>query len=43
MFGEHSADGFYLKTSEEHYRTLIVFCKKTRAKQLADTVFFKHK
>jgi hypothetical protein len=42
-FGEHSADGFYLKTSEEHYRTHVVFCKKTRAKQLADTVFFKHK
>jgi len=42
-FGEHSADGFYLKTLEEHYRTHIVFCKKTRAKLLADTVFFKHK
>jgi hypothetical protein len=42
-FGEHSADGFYLKTSEEHYRTHVVFCKKTRAKRLADTVFFKHK
>ena len=42
-FGEHSGDGFYLKTSEEHYRTHVVFCKKTRAKRLADTVFFKHK
>ncbi len=42
-FGEHSEDGFYLKTSVEHYRTHIIFCKKTRAKQLADTVFFKHK
>ena len=42
-FGEHSADGFYLKTSAEHYRTHVVFCKKTRAKRLADTVFFKHK
>jgi hypothetical protein len=42
-FGEHSEDGFYLKTSEEHYRTHVVFCKKTRAKRLADTVFFKHK
>jgi hypothetical protein len=42
-FGEHSADGFCLKMSEEHYRTHIVFCKKTRAKRLADTVFFKHK
>jgi hypothetical protein len=28
---------------EEHYRTHIVFVKKTRTKQLTDTVFFKHK
>ena len=41
-FGEHSEDGFYLRTSEEHYRTHVIFVKKTRAKQLADTVFFKH-
>ncbi len=40
-FGEHSANGFYLKTSEEHYRTHIVFCKKTQAKWLADTVFLR--
>ena len=43
MFGEHSGNGFYLKTSEEHYRTHVVFCKKTRAKRLANTVFSKHK
>jgi len=42
-FGEHSEDGFYLKMSEEHYRTHVIFAKKTRAKRLADTVFFKHK
>ena len=41
-FGEHSEDGFYLRTSEEHYRTHVIFVKKTRAKRLADTVFFKH-
>jgi hypothetical protein len=41
-FGEHSEDGFYLRTSEEHYRTHVVFVKKTRSKRLADTVFFKH-
>ncbi len=29
--------------SEEHYRTHVVFAKKTRAKRLADTVFFKFK
>ena len=42
-FGEHSGDGFYLKTSAEHYRTHVVFCKKTQAKQLADMVFFTQK
>jgi hypothetical protein len=42
-FGEHSGDGFYLKTSEEHYRTHVVFVKKAITKRLADTVFFKHK
>jgi hypothetical protein len=41
-FGEHSEDGFYLRTSEEHYRTHVIFVKKTRAKRLSDTVFFKH-
>ena len=38
-FGEHSGDGFYLRTSAEHYRTHVFFCKKTRAKRLADTFF----
>ena len=42
-FGEHSGDGFNLTTSADHYRTHIIFCKTTRAKRLADTVFFKHK
>ncbi len=31
-FGEHSEDGFYLKTSAEHFRTHVIFCKKTQAK-----------
>jgi hypothetical protein len=39
-FGEHSGDGFYLRTSTEHYRTHVIFVKKTRAQRLADTVFF---
>jgi len=42
-FGEHSEDGFYLKTLEEHYRTHVIFAKKTQAKRLANMVFFKHK
>eukprot|EP00804_Cyclotella_cryptica_P001048 CCRYP_008349-RA/>CCRYP_008349-RA protein AED:0.36 eAED:0.38 QI:0/0/0/1/0/0/3/0/608 len=36
-------DGWYLKTSPEHYRCHIVFVKKTQAKRVTDTVFFKHK
>ncbi|KAL7474341.1 hypothetical protein ACHAW6_000317, partial [Cyclotella cf. meneghiniana] len=42
-FGEHSADGWYLRTSPEHYRYHVVFVKATRSKQITDTVFFKHK
>ena len=42
-FGEHSADGWYLRTSPEHYRCHVVFVKATRAKRITDTVFFKHK
>ncbi|KAL7501913.1 hypothetical protein ACHAXN_000071, partial [Cyclotella atomus] len=42
-FGEHSSDGWYLKTSPEHYWTHVVLVKATRAKRLTDTVFFKHK
>jgi hypothetical protein len=36
-------DGWYLKTSPEHYRCHIVFVKKTQSKRVTDTVFFKHK
>jgi hypothetical protein len=42
-FGEHSSDGWYLRTSPEHYRAHWVFVKATRAKRITDTVFFKHK
>eukprot|EP00956_Cyclotella_meneghiniana_P036500 scaffold126416_cov88-Cyclotella_meneghiniana.AAC.1 len=42
-WGEHSMDGWYLKTSDEHYRCHIVLVKKTQAKRVTDTVFFKHK
>eukprot|EP00956_Cyclotella_meneghiniana_P034375 scaffold104153_cov26-Cyclotella_meneghiniana.AAC.1 len=42
-WSEHSMDGWYLKTSDEHYRCHIVFVKKTQAKRVTDTVFFKHK
>jgi len=42
-WGEHSMDRWYLQTSPEHYRCHIVFVKKTQAKRIMDTVFFKHK
>ena len=42
-WGEHSMDGWYLQTSPEHYRCHIVFVKKTQAKRVTDTIFFKHK
>ena len=42
-FGEHSSDGWYLKTSPEHYQAHLVFVKATRTKRITDTVFFKHK
>jgi hypothetical protein len=42
-WGEHASDGWYLKTSLDHYRCHWIFVKATRAKQISDTVFFKHK
>ena len=42
-FGEHSSDGWYLRTSPEHYRCHLVFVKATKSKRITDTVFFKHK
>ena len=42
-FGEHVVDGWYIKTSPEHYRCHIIFVRKTRKLRITDTVFFKHK
>ncbi|KAL7483861.1 hypothetical protein ACHAW6_014204 [Cyclotella cf. meneghiniana] len=42
-FGEHSADGWYITTSTEHYRVHKVLVKKTRHLRLSDTVYFRHK
>ncbi|KAL7475335.1 hypothetical protein ACHAW6_001256, partial [Cyclotella cf. meneghiniana] len=36
-FGEHSSDGWYLRTLPEHYRAHWVFIKATRAKRITDT------
>ena len=42
-WGEHASDGWYLRTSPDHYRCHWVFVKATRAKRISDTIFFKHK
>ena len=39
----HACEGFYLKTSQEHYKCYKVWVKETRSMQIADTVFFKHR
>eukprot|EP00804_Cyclotella_cryptica_P002446 CCRYP_019168-RA/>CCRYP_019168-RA protein AED:0.13 eAED:0.13 QI:0/0/0/1/0.5/0.4/5/0/1227 len=36
-WGKHSMDGWYLKTSPEHYRCHVVFMKKTQSKRVTDT------
>ena len=40
---ENSIDGWYLRTSTEHYRSHLVHVKKTRSERITDTVWFKHK
>ncbi len=42
-WGEHSSNGWYLKMSPDHCRCHIIFVKATQAKQISDTVYFKHK
>jgi hypothetical protein len=42
-WGEHASDGWYLRTSHEHYRTHVVYVKATRKTRISDTVYFKHK
>jgi len=42
-WGEHSSNGWYLPTSPDHYRCHFIFVKATRAKQISDTIYFKHK
>ncbi len=42
-WADHSIDGWYLGTSNEHYRCHIIYVKKTRSEPISDTVFFKHR
>jgi hypothetical protein len=42
-WAENSIDGWYLRTSTEHYRCHVVHVKKTRSERITDTVWFMHK
>jgi hypothetical protein len=42
-WAENSIDGWYLRTSTEHYRCHVVHEKRTRSERISDTVWFKHK
>jgi hypothetical protein len=39
----NSVDGWYLRTSDEHYRCHEIYAKHTRSTRISDTVHFKHK
>ncbi len=39
----NSVDGWYLRTSDEHYRSHEIYVKHTRGVRISDTVHFKHK
>jgi hypothetical protein len=41
-WADNSTDGWYLGTSNEHYRCHIIYVKKTRSERTSDLVFFKH-
>ncbi len=42
MWVEHTTDGWYLQTSQEHYHCHKVHVKQTNSERIMDTVFFKH-
>jgi hypothetical protein len=39
----NAIDGWYLRTSDEHYRCHVIFVKNTRSERISDTVHFKHR
>ena len=39
----HAVDGYYLLTSPKYYCSHVVYVKGTKAEQVCETVFFKHK
>lgn len=42
-FAPHSASGFNVGTSFEHYRCYIIYISETKNTRIGNTVFFKHK
>jgi hypothetical protein len=43
LWDPHSVNGWYIGTSFKHYRNSKVYCKKTNAERILDTVWFRHK
>jgi hypothetical protein len=39
----NTIDGWYLRTSSEHYRWHQIYVKKMKSERISDTVFFKHR
>jgi len=42
-WAEHSVDGYYIGTLDEHYQSHNIWVTKTKALQVSETVLFKHK
>jgi hypothetical protein len=42
-WAEHTTNGWYIGTSNEHYRCHKIYVKKTKSVRISKTVFFKHK
>ena len=42
-WAENSINGWYLRTSPEHYWCHVIHVKKARSERISDTVWFKHK
>ncbi len=42
MWDVHSLNGWYLGTSDEQYWCYTIYCTKTKAERISDTVFFQH-
>ncbi len=39
----NAVDGWYLRTSNEHYQCHVIFVKNSRSERISDTVHFKHR